>query len=169
MAYPASRRPYACVLATLLSLAAASAAAQTTYRWIDPTTGRTMITDTPPPGGARQVSRAGPGQRAADSPELPYATRRAAQLFPVTLYSSANCPPCDEARALLIQRGIPFTEKIMRSEADMDELKALVGDTAVPILLIGRQTLKGFEAGSIGKALDLAGYPAAPTTTGERR
>lgn len=165
MAHPPLSRPLLASLAALLLLASGPAAAQT-YRWVDPATGRTMITDTPPPGTARQVSRTGRSGATASEGEMPYATRLAAQNFPVTLYTAADCAPCNQARELLTKRGIPFTEKTVQGEADQAELKTLTGDTGVPVLKVGRQTLKGFEAGNFNSALDLAGYPKAPAAPG---
>lgn len=150
--------------AGFLALICGLASAQT-YRWVDPATGRTMITDTPPPGSAKQVSRTTSAPPAADA-QLPFATRQAAQNFPVTLYTGADCAPCQQARELLTKRGVPFTEKTMQSEADLAELMALTGGTGVPVLKVGRQTLKGFEAGNFNSALDLAGYPKSGATTG---
>lgn len=152
------------LVATLLVLVSIPTMAQT-YRWVDPATGRVMITDTPPPGTAKQVSRTGRSGATAGEGEMPYATRLAAQKFPVTLYTAADCAPCNQARELLIKRGIPFTEKTVQGEADQAELKTLTGDIAVPVLKVGRQTLKGFEAGNFNSALDLAGYPKAPGAT----
>ncbi len=148
------------LLAVSLALVSSLALAQT-YRWVDPATGRTMITDTPPPGSARQVSRATSAPTGGDA-QLPFATRQAAQNFPVTLYTGADCGPCTQARELLSKRGIPFTEKNVRTDADISELKALAGEATIPVLKVGRQTIKGFEASSYNSTLDLAGYPKGP-------
>ena len=64
---------------------------------------------------------------------LPFATKRASEAFPVTLYTSADCTDdCKRARELLNSRGIPFTEKMVQKQAEYDELKDLVGDAFVP-------------------------------------
>lgn len=146
------------LLAVLLLGFAAFAAAQTTYRWIDPRTGRVMVTDTPPPGDARAVSKIRDGG-GGGSPEIPYATRLAARNFPVVLYTGPECEPCAKARELLGKRGIPFTEKSVQNENDAAELKALVGDAFVPSLKVGRQSLRGFDPEAYNNSLDLAGYP----------
>lgn len=131
-----------------------------TYRWVDPVSGRTMITDTPPPGSVKNVNKAKDtgGEAGPES----FATRQAAANFPVTLYTSAECASeCKSARDLLNKRGIPFTEKSVQQKADYDELKALVGDAYVPSLKVGRESVKGFLAESYHKLLDLAGYPTS--------
>ncbi|MBL8420007.1 MAG: DUF4124 domain-containing protein, partial [Dechloromonas sp.] len=59
------------VLCLALSSFAVSAE---TYRWVDPQ-GRTVISDTPPPGRARDVSKSGAG--GANTDNQPYAVRLA--------------------------------------------------------------------------------------------
>ncbi|MDR0737008.1 MAG: glutaredoxin family protein [Zoogloeaceae bacterium] len=143
-----------------------------TWRWTDPATGRTMYTDTAPPGNARNVVRINASGYADDEydPDLPYNVRMASEKYPVVLYVGANCDPCKDARDLLNKRSIPFTEKVVQSEADQIELSKLVGDTYVPSVLIGRQKIRGFDAASYHSALDLAGYPkveSAPPAAGQ--
>jgi glutaredoxin len=139
-----------------LALASASVVAET-YRWVDPA-GRTVISDTPPPGRMHSVSKA--GASAADDDGLPFAVKRAAENFPVTLYTSADCTTqCKDGRDLLNGRGVPFAEKMLQSQEDVAELKQLVGDAFVPALKVGKQSFRGFEAGAWNNLLDLAGYP----------
>ncbi|MDR2625690.1 MAG: glutaredoxin family protein [Zoogloeaceae bacterium] len=159
------------VLGLCCALFASSLMAQT-WRWIDPATGRTMYTDTAPPGNARNVVRINASGYADDEydPDLPYAIRMASEKYPVVLYVGADCEPCKEARDLLNKRSIPFTEKVVQSEADQVELSKLVGDTYVPSVLIGRQKIRGFDAAAYHSALDLAGYPkaeSAPAVAGQ--
>lgn len=143
-------------LAASLLLTGVAADAQT-YRWID-ANGRTVLSDTPPPGQARQAARVGGKAQAADN--LPFATRQAAANFPVTLYTTKDCDPeCQNARDLLKARGIPFSEKRIESEADQAALAALIGDVFVPSLQVGRQHQRGFNASLYEQMLDLAGYP----------
>jgi hypothetical protein len=144
------------LLMLCLALASASVVAET-YRWVDPA-GRTVISDTPPPGRMHSVSKA--GASAADDDGLPFAVKRAAENFPVTLYTSADCTTqCKDGRDLLNGRGVPFAEKMLQSQEDVAELKQLVGDAFVPALKVGKQSFRGFEAGAWNNLLDLAGYP----------
>ncbi|TAN10585.1 MAG: NrdH-redoxin [Burkholderiaceae bacterium] len=98
------------------------------------------------------------GNNAGNGP-LPYAVAQAAQRYPVTLYASSNCSPCDSARAFLNQRGIPFVEKTISSNADLAALKDLTHATNVPALTIGTQSLDGFSSSAWSQYLDAAGYP----------
>jgi glutaredoxin len=128
-----------------------------TYRWID-SAGNTIISDTPPQGKTKGVTKLGGKPEAADS--LSFAMKRAVESFPVVLYTSADCPAeCKAARDLLNGRGIPFTEKMMQKPEEFEELKQLVGDIFVPSLKVGSQRFRGFEAGAYNNLLDLASYP----------
>ena len=140
-------------------LANALAYAQTTYQWIDPKTGSTVISDQQPPAGAKQVIKRA-GEESATQ-EVPYATRQAAEKFPVVLYTSSNCiDGCKQGRELLKGRGIPFTEKVLQTQEDIDQLgKQLGGEASVPSIIVGRQNFKGYESGAWNSLLDIAGYP----------
>lgn len=140
-----------------LALLSAGVSAQA-YRWVD-STGRTMISDTPPPGQAKAVSRVGEAAEPGGG-DLPFAVRKARENYPVTLYTAADCVnECKQARDMLNGRGIPFSEKMLQKAEDSAELKALVGDVFVPSLKVGKQGFRGFEAGAYNNLLDLAGYP----------
>ena len=141
-------------------VATSQLSAQETYRWVDPKTGQTIFSDQPPPPGAKQVTKTtGTGQ--ANDKQMPYATRQAAEKFPVTLYTAANCvEPCERARALLNGRGVPFAEKLLKSEDELAELaRELGGEANVPTLYVGRQHVVGFESVAWNNLLDLAAYP----------
>jgi glutaredoxin len=148
-------------LIVLLMAAAGIASAQTTYRWTDPATGRTIFSDQPPPAGVKLQGKK-EGAETGDEQRLSYATRLAAEKFPVILFTSADCvEQCNNARNLLNGRGVPFQEKIASATgAEADELKTLTGGEAVvPVVVVGRQNFKGFEANAWNNLLDLAGYP----------
>jgi len=148
------------LLILCLALFSASVSAQA-YRWVD-SSGRTVISDTPPPGKAKEVSRIGNGSAAADD-GLPFATRKARENYPVVLYTAADClDECRQARELLNGRGVPFTEKMLQKAEDAAELKALVGDVFLPSLKVGGQSFRGFQASAYNNLLDLAGYPKTP-------
>ncbi len=138
-----------------------TALAQTTYRWVDPGTGRTVFSDQPPPPGAKVLSRQEGGET-GDERQLSYAARAAAEKFPVVLYTSADCTEhCAKGRELLNRRGIPFQEKMVQpGSPDVEELKRLSGGEAfVPLIVVGRQNVKGFDQTGWDNLLDLAGYP----------
>jgi glutaredoxin len=90
---------------------------------------------------------------------LPVELRQVAQRYPVVLYTSSECAPCDAGRKLLQLRGVPYTEKRVASEDDAAVLDKAIGARAVPALLIGTQPLRGYSEGDWTAYLDAAGYP----------
>lgn len=148
------------VLFVAALLAATLAGAQTTYRWVDQRTGQTVFSDLPPPPGAGQIVKQ-TGAQPSDERQRPYAIRQAAEKYPVTLYTTAICADaCEQARSLLNARGVPFTEKQLKSDQDFAELAKLLGnEAAVPSLSVGRQSLRGLADDAWNDLLDLAGYP----------
>ena len=104
----------------------------------------------------RPLGAASPSTPAA---ELPYTLRQAAARYPATLYAAPDCAPCDSARALLRQRGIPVREFTIERAEDVAELQRREGRIELPILRLGAQRLQGFEAGDWHGTLDAAGYP----------
>jgi glutaredoxin len=148
-----------CTLALLL--AAAGAQAQQVYRQVGPG-GRVTFSDQPPAANA-QPARPGPDAGAAPSAVntagLPYELRQVVQRYPVTIYTGAECAPCDTGRSLLTTRGIPFDERTIKTAQDTEALQRLSGQASLPLLSIGAQQLKGFSDGEWSQYLDAAGYP----------
>lgn len=144
-----------------LLLIAAAASAQTVYRIVGPD-GRVSFSDQPPAAGAAtQVTpQAGPRVTlAAAGQPLPYALQQVATRFPVTLYTGTDCAPCDSARQLLLSRGVPFSERTVNSNEDVEALKRLSGENSLPFGSIGSQQIKGFSDLEWTQFLDAAGYP----------
>lgn len=143
----------------LVGLLASSVWAQGVYRIVGPD-GRVSYSDQPPPAGAT-VRQAG-GGAAADSTansQLPYELRQVASRFPVTLYTSSDCAPCNSGRNLLNARGIPYAEKTINTFDDSEALKRLSGETSLPFLTIGGQQIKGYSDAEWTQFLNAAGYP----------
>jgi glutaredoxin len=145
--------------AAILSIAC-HASAQA-YRWIDEK-GGVHYTQIPPPPGARNVQRKALGANGSAEgkvADLPYATQMAAKNYPVTLHTSPECAPCDEARAALVRRGVPFREVSVVTQGDLDELRRLSGKDQLPLLTVGNQVQSGFRDDLYSSLLDTAGYP----------
>lgn len=143
-----------------------SANAADVYRWVDPATGKTMVSDQPPPGSYRRLTRTQEGGAAEGGTN--YAARMASQKYPVVLYTIATCvEECRAARDVLNKRGVPFTENMIQKREDFEALKALAGNPALfPTVKIGSQVQRGLDEEAWNNLLDLAGYPktAAPNT-----
>jgi len=154
-------RSYLIVAATLAAAIACGAASAQAYRWVDDQ-GHVHYTQSPPPPGAKDVQRKNLQQSGATAPaDLPYATRVAAQNFPVKLYTQDRCDPCDAARALLVKRGVPFSEIKIASQKDLDEVNAISGRTDLPLLIVGSLHQTGFQENGVNSLLDTAGYPSS--------
>lgn len=149
------------VRAFVFAAIASSLAAQaqsTLYRWVDKD-GNVHFTDAPPPADARSATQKRFGQ-AADEQPLPFATQTAMRRNPVMLWVVPQCEPCAKGRELLSNRGVPFSERDAQSNVEtQDALKKISGDLNVPLLVIGDNSIKGFEEGQWNAALDGAGYP----------
>ncbi len=153
------------ILATLLLLALPPAHSAEVYRWVDPQ-GRVTYSDQPPPASVKDVQQRKLGNNVFSSEKLPYGARQAVKDFPVVLYTGQDCgKPCEEARAYLKKRGIPFSEKGLITPEDATAYRQHIGDGPlfVPALTVGSQKQKGFEKASWEQLLDEAGYPKGGT------
>jgi len=144
----------------LLVLAALPAWAQ--YKVVAPD-GSVTYTDRPPYEGNLRITPIGRNAPAAAVAEvgLPIELRQATARYPVTLYTTADCLPCDNGRKLLQQRGVPYVERTIGSEEDAQALERLVGARTVPALTVGAQPLRGYSDTDWAAYLDAAGYPKA--------
>ena len=143
----------------LLLCAGAAAAGAQIYKWVD-AKGVTHYSDAPPPPSAGKVPlKVLPGGAA---PGLPWELAQAVRNYPVTLYTGAHCDACDQGRALLQARGVPFDEKTVKSGADVAALKLAGSVGQVPLLLVGEGKYIGFDAAAWTTALAGAAYPLQP-------
>ncbi len=158
-------RPVLGVGAVVAALAA-SGAGWAQYKIVGPD-GRVTYTDTLRPADAARATplkisgmASTDSERAGAVAHLPSELREPVSRFPVVLYSQRGCQPCDTARTLLQTRGIPFSEKLITSDADFRQLAKLTGgDRSLPMLTIGQQLLRGLNSITWNSNLDAAGYP----------
>jgi glutaredoxin len=154
------------VLATLActALMTLSVAAQAQYKVVGPD-GKVTYTDQPPTSGHASVqalpSAIGGSGDVGNVSVLPTALRQIVQRYPVTLYAGNNCGPCDAGRSLLMQRGIPFSEKRIETSADLEAFVKITGGRTLPVLSIGSQQIKSLSTADWQSYLDAAGYPKA--------
>ncbi|MFT3776694.1 MAG: glutaredoxin family protein [Ottowia sp.] len=152
----------------LLALLAAGAAQAQVYRNVGPD-GRVTYSDQPPAAGARAAGGSAAAGGESSGGALPYQLNQTAQRYPVTLYSSKDCAGCNAGRNLLVNRGIPFTEKTVESNDDLAALQRLAGGTSLPVVTIGQQRLTGFSDQDWSQYLDAAGYPKTSQLPGSYR
>ncbi len=129
-----------------------------TYKWVD-ADGTVHYSDQPPPPNARKSERTRFGDKPGDV-SMPYVLQQAVKNFPVTMFVYDCGDGCNGARTLLAKRGVPHTVKDPLAPDMREELRVLTGgEEVVPVLLVGRRVLRGFEEGQWNAALDAAGYP----------
>jgi glutaredoxin len=142
------------LLATLVP-----AAVQAQYKIVRPD-GSVTYTDRPPSEANVRIIPIGriAGQTSGDN-VVPAELRQAVARYPVTLYTTAECTPCDSGRKLLQLRGIPYTERRITTEEDALALERAVGGRTVPALNVGAQPVRGYSEADWMAFLDSAGYP----------
>ena len=153
-------RRHAALMAALLLVVAT---AQAQCKVVAPD-GSVTDTDRPPASAQARVTTIGRQAHKAAAPvnpewRLPLELRSAVQRHPVTLYTGAPCPACDTARQLLLQRGLPFSERRVSTDEDAVALERLVGARSVPPLTLGSQPLRGFNDADWTRFLDAADDP----------
>ena len=147
-------------LATLGVLGPSDARAQQIYRYVGPD-GRMTFSDKPPldPNARATAASLVPQSGGTGSGAFPFELRQAATRYPVMLYTGPGCAPCSAGRAMLSSRGIPFAEKTVSTNEDIDALKRIAGVATLPVLSVGTQQLKGYSEVEWTQFLDAAGYP----------
>lgn len=149
------------VVGLVTGLVATAVLAQSVYRIVGPD-GRITYSDQPPPAqtNARSIDSATKNAAAgANNTQLPFALRQVVGRYPVTLYTSTGCAPCNSGRNLLSRRGIPYVEKTITTQQDADALQRISGATSLPFLTIGTQQIKGYSDAEWTQFFDAAGYP----------
>lgn len=133
------------------------------YKVVGPD-GKVTYTDRPPANQPAQTLNT--NGSVVSTGNLPFELRQIVSKYPVTLYTGKDCPPCDIGRQSLRQRGIPFTEKSVETNADIQALQRLEGTQQLPVLRVGNQQVKGYADAEWQSYLDAAGYPKQSTLTG---
>lgn len=149
------------IAAALLVGVCSTAWPQKVYRIVGPD-GKVTFSDRAPTADAtgRTVDAAPPSSADANA-GLPLELKQAAGKYPLTLYTSQSCAPCDTARRHLQARGIPYTEKTITSNDEIAALQRMSSDSSLPFATLGGQKLSGFSANEWDSYLDAAGYPKA--------
>ncbi len=150
------------VFSCLLAAMALNAAAQALYRWVDEN-GRVQYSDMPPPANVKNAQQKKLGDNLIQQDDMSFSMKAAIAKNPVTLYATNCGAACDDARALLNKRGIPFAERNPEKDPDAAEaLQALIGVLEVPAIAVGSSDkYKGFTAAGWNRILNNAGYPSS--------
>lgn len=159
---PSATKLTACAAIGAAALLMADMAfAQAIYRIVGPD-GKTTFSDKAPAASSNVKALDASGKALPPSgPALPFELRQVVVKYPVTLYTSASCAPCGSGRALLSGRGVPFTEKTVNTNQDVEALQRMSGESSLPFLTIGGQQIKGYSEAEWTQFLNAAGYPGA--------
>ena len=122
----------------LLALFLALPVSAGVYKWTD-AQGRIHYTDSPPPTARttqlKLQTHTGPAQ----------VSRVSGADSGVTIYTTAWCGVCKNAKAYLKQNGIPFREWDVE-KTEYGEIKfQQLGGRGVPLITVGSQKMMGFE------------------------
>lgn len=150
----------AILLTCAIFVSASTHAAQShMYKWIGPN-GKVVYSDKPPPADAKKLgSKPFESSSNVSTANLPSDLALVVNKNPVTFYASPACSPCNEARNLLKQKGIPFAEKTIKTNEDIEKLRQISGDTFLPFLVINKSKFKNYDEQEWRTALAAAGYP----------
>ena len=71
----------------------------------------------------------------------------------VTMFSTSWCPHCKRAKAYFAQKGVSYREvDIEASDAGRREFDGY-GGSGVPLIIVGEQRMRGFDAGAMDRLL----------------
>lgn len=146
-----------CFWLALATLLLSALPAHALFKVVGPD-GRVTYSDRAPPGDTRAVQVNRDGSIAANEATLPFALRQVMAKFPVTLYTASKCEACEMGRALLQRRGIPFAERTATTNEDKEVWEKVTGGQEAPVMKIGAQVMRGFNASAWEETLDVAGY-----------
>jgi glutaredoxin len=139
----------------ILSLVIPSTGMGDVYKWKDKA-GKVHFSDKPPAtgSGAEEIS----GRLRSQSNVLGMGSAAATARAGVTILTASWCGVCKRAKAWLQGHGVPYDEyDVEKSATGRAEYRRLHG-TGVPIILVGKQRMNGFQGTRLGAMLQAAGY-----------
>lgn len=145
-------------IAVLTVAGLCAAQAESLYKWVD-SQGRVSYHDRPPPEGSDfrvEQKNLDAGRKS----EVDDTLEKIVEKYPVVLYSVPVCGSCDLARAYLEKRKIPYSEKNLENNVELQQkLKQKYGALSAPTITIGEKVMKGYVESILEGELDTAGYP----------
>jgi glutaredoxin len=136
-------------------LLACSASAVTVVECVD-ANGDASFRERCPPGTVKKGEKKLLGVGASSRPSA----AEVAKTHPVTLYTVPQCDPCDLVRNQLDKRKVPYTEKDVAENVELQiELMDAAGSVTVPTVLVGDEVFKGYDRAALEAGLTEAGYP----------
>ena len=151
-----------CTIATTVLCGQPAAQERQVYRYVDGD-GRVVYSDRAPDAGARDVQRKRVSANTISTSELPLVVQQASERYPVTLFTFACGPACENAQALLNRRGVPYATVQVDEAQGQQRLQAVAGELSAPVLQVGDKLIaKGWNESRWNALLDQAGYPKTP-------
>lgn len=145
-------------IGVFLILCAQNAFSTEFFRWVDKA-GVVHYSDQSPTGSVQKLEQRTLDANVIDG-QASYLVKDAVSKNPVILFGGDCGPLCANAKALLEKRGIPYALKDpQKNKSDAEALNALTGAMELPVIKIGKDTVKGFESNQWNGLLDEAGYP----------
>ncbi|MES2070506.1 MAG: glutaredoxin family protein [Pseudomonadota bacterium] len=131
------------------------------YKSVGPD-GKVTYSDAPPPPSAKRLelkSLATGGE--INTSNFPADLAGPVGKNPVAIYTAPSCGICGEAKSMLKSNGIPFLEKTVKSNEDIEKLKQVSGGALLPVMVVGSKKVSGYESAEWRTALTDAGYPTS--------
>lgn len=73
----------------------------------------------------------------------------------IVVYSTPTCHFCEEAKKLITEKGYTFTNYDVSTDREkLDELVAISGRRSVPVIVVDKIVMVGFDKDMLEKALD---------------
>lgn len=76
----------------------------------------------------------------------------------VTLYVMPQCGYCEKTRQLLTGRGVTWEERDIASSTDAKREFIAKGGVGTPLIVIGEEVIRGYDASRIDGALSAHGF-----------
>jgi glutaredoxin len=86
----------------------------------------------------------------------------------VVLYSTLNCPHCRHAKAWLKKNNIPFLDFNVAKPGKIQKQFFAIGGRSVPLFVIGKEQIAGFNPQQLLEALKRQGLDQAETTAAQK-
>ena len=131
------------------------------YKWVDEKGVFHMSYTPPDPAKAEKYTVEETGSDDSDkAPQAAEAGEAKPTRHEVVIYTTPECPYCKYAKEFLSQKGVFYTEKDVSTDpAARDEMIALTGKSAVPVVVIDGEPIVGFNGPRIEEKLGLGRKP----------
>ena len=143
-----------CAIALFLMCTLPGDAGAEVFRWTD-AAGKVHFSDKKPDESERGHVETFDGRGAVSFIDAPPAT---ASLPKLRMFTTQWCPVCKKAKAWLKQRGTPFEEFDIETSAAAKAEYRRAGGRGVPLILLGKERMAGFDARRLEIILAKAGY-----------